>query len=237
MEKTRKPDRGELSPEQHQRISELVGQIFELSRGFKIFPPREVTDDPAVLSDQFISERLMDTKWWLRFQDGSEEMLSYSELLALVYQLRDIKRQLDQAKSNDVRIKCEFAMKHLLEPDAAIDLLASLDLEGVERKRFTMTYPIYALHDGEEGQDAALIGAQHPQTGHNIVFAFTDEDQAATFAALFGRGRVTRIAENIDELRAVLKRGTPEVIALDPVCRDGRVDVKMMILVKTILGR
>jgi len=238
MEKAKRTDRGELTPKQMQRVINLVGQIFELGRAFKVYPPKEVTDNPSVLKDQFVSEKLMDTKWWLRFHDGEEALLDFPEILALVHQLREVRRQLETSgvQSGNVKVSFEFAMKHLLEPDTAIKLLNSLDLEGIERKQFRPTFPLYGLHDGEEGQDARLVGAQHPETGHNVVFVFTDEDLAVKFADASQQGRVVRIADNDVIFRQVLRRGSPEVVAFDPVLREGQLAVKTMCWVKEILG-
>lgn len=228
---------GELTQRQLQKVMGLVAQIFEQSRGFKVYPPKEVTDDPKILSSQLISEKLVATKWWLHVHGGEEAVLTFRELLSLVHQLREVKRQLDESpKAGQVKASFEFTMKQLLEPDMAIRLLASLNLEGIERQQVRITYPLFGLHDGEEGEDAKLVGTRHPQTGHNIVFVFTDKARAVAFAAAFQRGRVVRVADDLEKFKQVLKRCQHTLVAFDPICRSGQVEVKAMALVKEILG-
>ena len=228
---------GELTQRQMQKVMGLVAQIFEQSRGFKVHPPKEVTDDPKILSSRSISEKLVGTKWWLRVNDGEETILTFSELLSLVHQLRELKRRLDEGpQSGKVKASFKFAMKQLLEPDTAIRLLASLKIEGIERKQVRVTYPLFGLHDGEGGEDAQLIGTQHPQSGYDIVFIFTDESLADRFAVAFQCGRVARIADDVETFKQVLKRCQYTLVAFDPVCRNGQVEVNAMALVKEILG-
>ncbi len=151
---------GELTQRQLQKVMGLVAQIFEQSRGFKVYPPKEVTDDPEILSSELISEKLVDTKWWLHVHGGEEAVLTFRELLSLVHQLREVKRQLDESpKSGKVKAAFEIKLKRLLEPDMAIRLLTSLSLEGIDRIQVRITYPLFGLHVGEEGEDAKLIGA------------------------------------------------------------------------------
>ena len=68
-------------------LMRLAGHIVAVSWGFKIYPPKEVTDDPSVLQSDQLLRKLSDTKWWLQFADGTEELLSFAELLVLTYQL------------------------------------------------------------------------------------------------------------------------------------------------------
>ena len=228
---------GELTKRQLQKVMGLVAQIFERSRGFKVYPPKEVTDDPKILSSQLVSKKLLGTKWWLRVHDGEEAILTFRELLSLVHQLCEVKRQLDnRPQSGKVVASFKFTMKQLLEPHMAMHLLGSLQIEGIDRKQVRVKYPLFGLLDGEARGNADLIGTQHPLTGHNIAFVFTEEARAQTFAAAFQRGRVTRIAEDVEQFERYLKQCRHKLIAFDPICRRGQVEVKATALVKDILG-
>ena len=85
----------------------LAGHIAELSWDFKIYPPKEVTDDPSVLKSDQVLAKLSDTKWWLQFADGTEEMLSFAELLVLTYQLIQLRRSLTSCAGRD---RCRAAI-------------------------------------------------------------------------------------------------------------------------------
>ena len=138
-------DEHELTQRQLQKVMRLVAQIVEQSRGFKVYPPKEVTDDPKILSSPSISQKLLDTKWWLSVNDDEETILTFNELLSLVHQLRELKRQLDEGpQSGKVKASFKFEMKKLLEPDTAIQLMASLKIEGIDANRFASRIPCSA---------------------------------------------------------------------------------------------
>ena len=87
-----------ISSERMQFLTKLAGHIVELSWGYKIYPPKEVTDDHSVLKSDQIIQILSGTKWWLRFADGTEEMLSFAELLVLIYQLIHLRLKFDELR-------------------------------------------------------------------------------------------------------------------------------------------
>ena len=125
-----------LTDERMQFIYNLVGQTFELAKGFKVFPPAEVTDDPAVLKDARIVERLRKTKWWLRFADGREELLTLPELLVFTYNLIAVRQQLDEARQRGVQsgkleINLRFAPSQSMTTEGVQTLLSKITLEGM----------------------------------------------------------------------------------------------------------
>ena len=116
----------------------LAGRIVAVSWGFKIYPPREVTDDPSVLKSDQVLRKLSDTKWWLQFADGTEEMLSFAELLVLAYQLIQLRAKFDDLRKKgptpggDIQITFSVPIYEILQPEYAKSLLSKLIFEGVK---------------------------------------------------------------------------------------------------------
>jgi hypothetical protein len=133
-------DSPQLSEERIAVISNLVSQIVYRGRGFTIHPPKAVTDDPGVLKADNVIERLADAKFWLRLGDGSEEMLTLPELLALAYNLYGVRNQLQRAKqdlkaSGAVRLSVNFDVAEMMKLENAKPLLSSIHFEGLAWER------------------------------------------------------------------------------------------------------
>ena len=130
----------QLSEDRIAVISNLVSQIVYQSRAFKVHPPKAVTDDPGVLKADDVVERLADSKFWLRLGDGSEELLTLPELLALAYNLYGVRNQLQKARqdlktSGAVRLSVNFDVAEMMKPDNAKPLLSSIKFEGIPWER------------------------------------------------------------------------------------------------------
>ena len=127
-----------FSSERMEFLMRLAGHIVELSWGFKIYPPKEVTDDPSVLKSDQVLGKLSDTKWWLQFADGTEEMLSFAELLVLTYQLIQLRAKFDELRKKgpmqggDIQITFGVPIYEILQPEYAKNLLSKVTLEGVK---------------------------------------------------------------------------------------------------------
>jgi hypothetical protein len=133
---TDRPQRYQLTQERMNVITSLIWQVVKAKRGFKIYPPWEVTSDPSILRSDEIMDRLADSKWWLRLADGREELLSLPELLALTYNLLTVKHQSEQAKKRGPqkvkgKMRLTFAVHRLMTPDIAKTLLGKVILEGM----------------------------------------------------------------------------------------------------------
>lgn len=130
----------QLSEERIAVISNLVGQIVYRARGFTVHPPKAVTDDASVLKADDVIERLADAKFWLRLGDGSEELLTLPELLALAYNLYGVRNQLQRAQqdlkaSGAVRLSVNFNVAEMMKLENAKPLLSSIQFEGIAWER------------------------------------------------------------------------------------------------------
>jgi hypothetical protein len=131
----------DLTDDQLQRIVDLVELLGTTPCNFKIYPPREVVDDPAVLSSPDVTERLLQSKWWLALDNGREELLTFPELLALIHQLLALVKQIEAAQAEmgatgatdaEIAIEASFNLFELLQPESAQYLLGRLRMEGME---------------------------------------------------------------------------------------------------------
>ena len=119
-------------------IANLVGSIVQSGRDFTLYPPKEVTRDPAVLKSEDIVVRLADTKWWLRLDDGHEELLTLPELIGLVHNLLGARRQLGDVKrrakaKGSVSVGINFDAASLMTPESVRTLLGKVNLEGLTK--------------------------------------------------------------------------------------------------------
>jgi hypothetical protein len=128
-----------LLPEERMAVvAKLVGSIVQSGREFTLYPPKEVTSDPAVLKSPEIVSRLAKAKWWLRIDDGTEEILTLPELVGLLYNLLAARRQLDDVKrraktKGSVSIGITFDAAKLMTPESVRNLLGKVNLEGLSK--------------------------------------------------------------------------------------------------------
>ena len=129
----------DLTDDQLRRITDMVKSVITTRCYFRVFPPREVVEEPAVLRADDVVERLLHTKWWLAFNDGREELVSFPELIAMTYQLvmvnatiEEVQRDMQSKGETDgtVDIDASFNLWELLQPDMARSLLRRLSIEG-----------------------------------------------------------------------------------------------------------
>jgi hypothetical protein len=132
------PSPKDFTQTQVQRIRKIVEKVITLNGPFQIFPPKEVTDDPTVLSAPSISRKLLHTHWWIRFQDGDEEIVGYHDLLAITYDLRAIKQRMKRAMQSAEQGRVTFThnlpVSLLLQPTIAQALVRSLTLNGMPKQ-------------------------------------------------------------------------------------------------------
>lgn len=127
----------DLTEDRMQFIGNLVGRIVELNEAFKVCPPSEVTADPTILRSDEAVTKLAGTKWWLRFADGREELLTFTELMVLTYHLVMVKVQLMEAQrqgamTGQVKVSFGMAVPAIMTPEGVKTLLSKLTLEGIE---------------------------------------------------------------------------------------------------------
>jgi len=126
----------DLPPDRMDLVLDLVRHVFNLGRGFKVYAPKEVTDNPSILKSDEVVSRLANSKFWLRFVDGREEMLSLAELLTLTYNLICVRAQMDEVNqrgiaSGTVQLNFCFAVQEIMKPDHAKQLLTKITFERV----------------------------------------------------------------------------------------------------------
>jgi hypothetical protein len=232
----------DLSPVRVNFVTTLVGEVINNNATFKVYPPKVLVDDPSILEKDEAATKLLGTKWWLKFAHGREEAVSFTELMALTYNLVVVKiqllhRQQQGAGRGSFDITFNMCVPEIMKPENVKAMLSKLDIEGIERKTgFTPQFPMYALHDGEE-RKARLHGCADPTTGAHIVFVFTKLDFAKQFAKHFGSGEPALIARNHEQLKDVLRRGAAQVVAFNPVLSEDRqLQVNAQVMVSTILS-
>ena len=54
---------------------------------FRVYPPQEFLDHPAVLEEAAIYAKLKSTSWWVKWHDGSEDQLLFLDFLAFIDQI------------------------------------------------------------------------------------------------------------------------------------------------------
>lgn len=178
----------EFTPEQADKVARLVGRIVEKGQSFKLFPPKEVTDDPSVLRSNAAPTRLAGTKWRLRFAEDDEQLLTFAELMVLtrdivtVYTaLAEAKQRLSEGELGKLEIKAQFD-EQLMTAESVRRLLGKLRIEGIDPR---VTYPVYGIHEG--GPDEAFRTALRLRLIGTICGGYTI--RAATRRRPSGRGR------------------------------------------------
>jgi hypothetical protein len=209
----------------HVLLMEMINNPCE----WRIFPPKEVNS--KVLRSDTIAEDLKYTSWWLEINQDTEELLSFTELMVLLYKLRylfqALEEQSENARETIVRVP-PVAIEDLLEPLKVRELLNAVELEGFggSSDMYFARFPIYALVM-TGARDSDLLAVEHPQSGDSTLLIFTDEDGARQFAEQFGGVRVVKLAETPTALQQVLRRSKNQVVAFDPLMHDHELLVKV----------
>ena len=91
-----------------------------------------------MLKSPEIVSRLAKAKWWLRLDDGTEEILTLPELVGLLYNLLAARRQFDDVKrraktKGSVSIGITFDAAKLMTPESVRNLLGKVNLEGLSK--------------------------------------------------------------------------------------------------------
>jgi len=135
-----------LSQQEYETVMAVVTKVIDerlkgSPRGrFKIYPPQEVKDDPSLLSKPNLAETLADTVWRLRFWDGSERNVSFTQLMTITHnviiqtrELAEMDAKLREAKSGPSRfhLRMKVNISEIMEDATVKELLASLQIEGV----------------------------------------------------------------------------------------------------------
>ena len=131
-------NRFSLSDERQRALAELVSRVAQAGGGFMLFPPREVTSDPTVLESMSIVDRLAGSKWWLRLDDGGEELLTLADLVAFLHNLEAMKSRAGTAKrpgkkKADAGVQFNFDAAKLMQPDTVCVLLSKVSLQGLKK--------------------------------------------------------------------------------------------------------
>ncbi len=124
----------EVADERMKLVATLIGRIVELGEPFKIYPPDEALQNPEVLKSDRAAEQLKGTQWRLSLSDGQEEILSFTELIVLAYELAMIQVHLLKAQadpSHPVEVDLRFKLEELMTPEHVKTLLGKLTFEGL----------------------------------------------------------------------------------------------------------
>jgi hypothetical protein len=91
------------------RIDDIFELITKLARGgkegsYRVYPPQQVIDDPAVTERDDAVERLRDTTWNVRFYDGHVERFTFVEFVTFLHLIIDLRNSMRRAEV-DARLK------------------------------------------------------------------------------------------------------------------------------------
>jgi hypothetical protein len=95
--------------ERFERIQNLMTIAVDTNGYFKIFPPPNVPKDESLWEGDDVVERMSDTIWKLEFRNGTTHDISFTDLILLLYNFRELNRQMqeadDRGDGNPVAIK------------------------------------------------------------------------------------------------------------------------------------
>jgi hypothetical protein len=219
---------GLLTEERLRFLIDLVADIAQQGKAFNVFPPAEVTNEPAVLDRDDAAAKLIATKWWLRFSDGAEHLLTFPELMIITHNLIALMTKPSAGFT--------ISIPNLMNPETVRFLLGKLDLEGVPRDKYVPTFPLYGVHKGEAGTNLQLQGCSDPNTGLDLIFVFSDPALADRLAGQIADGSSILLAESFGELKTLLQSTGAQAVAFDPVLMAGRFQARHTVLVPAILA-
>src|SRR5207253_1299004 len=97
------------------------------------------------------------------------------------------------------------SVPNLMNPQTVRFLLGKLDLEGVARERYVPAFPLYGVHKAGADTGLQLQGYSDPDTGLDLIFAFSDKEVADRFARQIPGGCSVLLADDFGELKALLR--------------------------------
>lgn len=221
-----------LTEERLQFVIDLAIEIVQLGKSFQVFPPAEVTQDPGLLDRDDAAAKLVATKWWLRFADGGEHLLTFPELMIVTQNLIGLLTQVRDGTPSNFTV----SVPNLMNPETVRFLLGKLELEGVVRERYVPAFPLYGVQKEEAGTGRQLQGCSDPNTGLDLIFAFSDKEVADQFAQQIPGGSSVLLADNFGELKALLQSTAARAIAFDPVFVGGHFRARHTLLAPAILS-
>jgi hypothetical protein len=217
-----------LTDERLRSVIELAAAIARGGRAFRVFPPAEVTQDASVLDRDDAAVRLVGTRWWLRFADGGEHLLTFPELMVLTHNLVGLLTRAARGPAGGY----PPSVPDLLNPRTVRFLLSKLELEGVPRDQYRPTFPLYGVRGGQAGASPELQGCTDPDTGLDLVFAFSDRDAAERLAAQVPGAETVLVATNVGELQALLGSTAAHGVAFDPAFDGNRFRARHTLLIR-----
>jgi len=144
IEQETPPGKGEfeIKPERMRRIGQLVYRRLtdQASQSFAVHAPKQILDDPGVLTRESIIEELRDKHFKVVFQEGSAEVLSLPELVCFIYELiflqvetRDVVHKLDKGGFGPTQIELtlEISVPELMRPEVVKAILSKVEFSSV----------------------------------------------------------------------------------------------------------
>lgn len=130
-----------LSREDMPLVSRIVSMRLQPPAGmrFRVYPPKQVQDDPSCLDSDDPAKVLDETVWRIRFQNGLVFDVSFPQLMAITYQLRayipERNKIADQiargSRRGASRVRVKMKLAEIMDPSQVKELLASLKIDGI----------------------------------------------------------------------------------------------------------
>lgn len=120
-----------ISASEQAVVARLIKKQADSHSTFKLFAPSCVVEDPEIILRPGVIDALRDTKWWLRYTDGEEELLTLTQLMCLTYMVIYIA----QARRGNVpAADAQFSLDEVMQEPVVQALLLRLDIENIPRE-------------------------------------------------------------------------------------------------------
>lgn len=108
--------------------------------GFKVYPPREVLDDPDMVTSDDVIDKLADARFRVEFEDGASEVLTMPELMVFTHQQIFLKLQMDEflqqldksgvQQSVQASLNTTFNVEQIMHPELVKVLFSKIGFES-----------------------------------------------------------------------------------------------------------
>lgn len=120
-----------LSEAEQAVVARLLKKQVESPSTFKLFGPTPVVEDPEIILRAGVIEALRETKWWLKYSDGEEVALTFTQLMVLTYAAIYAAQA---ARGNVPAADFKFSVEDVMKEPVVQVLLLRVDIENVPRE-------------------------------------------------------------------------------------------------------